>query len=650
VSMRFHSRVDGEWPRRMQDTDTTGKDNENLVRTAETNNMTRFLGVWDSVRRTRRIRRERTKRQFILEHLERRVVLDAGLTPGTSTAVNATAGTLVTGAPLVTFTDGAAPLPANDYSATIDWGDGTPLSGGTISVSGTTFTVAGSHNFAQPSTGQPGGAYTLTLEIVGDGQQMSESTTATVDGLTYGFQIPVILPIALAPVQVAAGTPTSGLGVGPFQASPLPDPTAYSAVVDWGDGSTPTAATIEATGGGAIDAETSGYTYAAAGDYTVTTTIRDTQGFVVGTGTQVIYVFNPTAAPTPSLTATAGIPTGSLAVAEIAAGPYIFVEPAVETAAASTVPLQYNLQSTYYTAVVDWGDGSPPVAASLTPSTPYTTGVTTSGHTYAQGGTYTLTLTVRDSEGVVVDMVNPAITVSDPLSGRLSPKSDTGVSQNDGITNMTTPTFIGYTAPGAIVEVFAAPAGSASQPGSLIATGTADGSGVWSATAVNQPMADGTYTITGKVVNSSGAVLAYASLGSVVIDTIGPVVESVTLSRSEATAVITYNDNLSGLDLASVSNLAFYHLSAKPLSGREGKPRLILPKSVTVTPRASATSPDVVTLAIPRKVKALRAGRYLLEINSGVSGNGVEDVAGNALVGKPEKSFGRVRLRITTMF
>ena len=521
-------------------------------RTAESDVMQRSQVIGDRPRSIRRAKAERPKLRLLVERLERRVVLDAGLSPGTATAVAATAGTLVTGAPLVTFTDGAAPLPANDYSATIDWGDGTPLSGGTISVSGTTFTVAGSHNFAQPSTGQPGGVYTLTVEIVGNGQQMSESTTATVDGLTYGFQIPVILPIALAPVQVAAGTPTSGLGMGPFQASPLPDPTAYSAVVDWGDGSPPTAATIEATGSGALEAETSGHTYAAAGDYTVTTTIRDTQGFVVGTGTQVIYVFDPTAVPTPSLTATADIPTGSLTVAEITVEPFVVIEPAFEAAAASAVALTDNLQSTYYTAVVDWGDGSPPVAASFTPLTPYVTGVTTSGHTYAQAGAYTLTVTVRDAEGVVVDLVNPTISVSVPLSGRLSPQSDTGSSQNDGITHVTMPTFFGNSSPGATVELFAAPVGSASQPGRLIATGTADGSGVWSASVPNQAMADGTYTITAEVVNSLGMVLGAASIGTIVIDTIPPVVASVTFILHAAMSETSLN--CWKLSVISVSN------------------------------------------------------------------------------------------------
>lgn len=216
-----------------------------------------------------------------------------------------------------------------------------------------------------------------------------------------------------------------------------------------------------------------------------------------------------------------------------------------------------------------------------------------------------MTLTVRDAQGVVVDMVNPTITVVDTLSGRLSPQSDTGISQNDGITSITTPTFIGDTSPGATVEVFAAPAGSASQPGRLIATGTADGSGVWSATTVNHPMADGTYTITGEAVNSAGTLLATASLGTVVVDTIGPVVDLVTFNRSKATAVITYQDNLSGLDLASISNLAFYHLSAEPLSNRVRQPRLVVPKSVSVAPGTAPTSPDVVTVVFPHRGKML---------------------------------------------
>ena len=52
------------------------------------------------------------------------------------------------------------------------------LSGGTISVSGITFTVAGSHYFAKRSAFQPpSGTHVVTVEIVGDGQQVSTTTS-----------------------------------------------------------------------------------------------------------------------------------------------------------------------------------------------------------------------------------------------------------------------------------------------------------------------------------------------------------------------------------------------------------------------------------------------------------------------------------------
>jgi PKD repeat protein len=178
-------------------------------------------------------------------------------------------------------------------------------------------------HFIHSSSAQPGGVYTVTVVIAGDGQQVSTTTSATVGGLNYGFVPSPILPIEIAPTEAIAGTPTPGLGIGPFWASPTPDPAAYSAMVDWGDGSTPTAATITGSDSGELTALTSGHTYAAAGNYTITTTIRDSQGYVVGTGNDPIYVFNPIAVPSSSLTATAGSPTGPLTVATVTAQPYI---------------------------------------------------------------------------------------------------------------------------------------------------------------------------------------------------------------------------------------------------------------------------------------------------------------------------------------
>ena len=50
------------------------------------------------------------------------------------------------------------------------------------------------------------------------------------------------------------------------------------------------------------------------------------------------------------------------------------------------------------------------------------------------------------------------------------------------------------------------------------------------------------------------------------IDTVAPVITAVSFDRFDATLTVTFQDNLSGMDLASVENSAFYHLSAKPLA------------------------------------------------------------------------------------
>ncbi len=52
---------------------------------------------------------------------------------------------------VATFTDPAGAQPPGTYTATIDWGDGTTTPG-TISLAGTTFTVAGAHTYDQEGT------------------------------------------------------------------------------------------------------------------------------------------------------------------------------------------------------------------------------------------------------------------------------------------------------------------------------------------------------------------------------------------------------------------------------------------------------------------------------------------------------------------
>src|SRR5689334_25290151 len=62
-----------------------------------------------------------------------------------------------------------------DFTATINWGDLGPTSLGTVSYSGGTYTVAGSHTYAEEAS------YSISIAVADDGGQTATITgTATV--------------------------------------------------------------------------------------------------------------------------------------------------------------------------------------------------------------------------------------------------------------------------------------------------------------------------------------------------------------------------------------------------------------------------------------------------------------------------------------
>jgi hypothetical protein len=524
------------------------------------------------------------------------------VSPGTLTGtagstITAIAGTQLALVTVATFTDGANTLPAGSYTATIDWGDGTSPTLGTITGSGV-YTVKGSHTYGQT------GAYPVQVVISGDNQQITvtELTNATVTNptITAGSALTETAGTATGTVMLATISGTS-------------DFAGYSATVNWGDGSTTTAATIGTITGVVTSA---GHIYGNPGVYTETLTVTDAQGYVVTTTTtpvQTAFTVNGlTVTPSTTIAPAAGIATGPLVVGTVTGTP--MPDPKA------------------YTAVVTWGDGA--TTDSQITFTGSVFDIPTGGHTYAQGGGYTVGIAVYDAQGYLVGSTATAINVGVTLTGtRLSPQTDSGISQNDAITNVATPTFAGSVNPGTTVEIFASPAGSTSFPGTLVASGVGDGSGVYTATNYST-LADGIYNMTAEAINTSTkTVLAAQSFGSLTVETQGPVVSSVAFNRFDATATITLTEpnGLDDLDYASITNSAFYHLSASPLSSKVHVPKVILPTSITVTPGATPNT-DVVSVVFYRG-RPIRGGLFTLTIDSGNNDDGVQDVAGNALDG-----------------
>jgi hypothetical protein len=273
----------------------------------------------------------------------------------------------------------------------------------------------------------------------------------------------------------------------------------------------------------------------------------------------------------------------------------------------------------YYSASIDWGDGSTPSAGSI--AQPLGTLTVYGSHTYAAAGHYVVVVTIqaRDLRSTftisTADVVAlPAV----PLTGSLSPASDSGASASDGITNIATPTFSGSSAPGATVQLYAARSSSGAK---LAAQTVADQQGNWSITSNH--LADGSYTFTATATapdgTAAGPIVLRSGSGSgrIVIDTSGPRVTALSTVPSSGEVILTFRDKGAGLDSLTLEDAANYSVV---LNGR------ILPiMSVFVVPGSSPTV--VLTL---RNGQALVRGSYRLRVASG----GIFDLAGNALDGE----------------
>ncbi len=210
------------------------------------------------------------------------------------------------------------------------------------------------------------------------------------------------------------------------------------------------------------------------------------------------------------------------------------------------------------------------------------------GVLYSNLGTTTITVTVI-----------PQTTNATHTTVYLEPSSDTGESDTDGITKDNTPTYYGTTIPGAQLILYAQKTGSSGGPVQVGVT-TADANGKY--TVTSSTLADGQYQFSVEAF-SNGTATGMVNAGPLLIDTVSPVVVSVVMTPKTGQIYVTYQDNSSGMDLASLTNTLNYSFTRRTTY----KPRAYkITAAKLVPPMSSPTAPVTVVLRVANGVHSPR--------------------------------------------
>ncbi len=698
------------------------------------------------------------------------IVADANLTAGAPIALVANSGVSLPPATVVgTFTDAnpGAPNADGDFSATIDWGDGSPAITGIVVATGAgAFSVEGGHSYAKPGAyttkisvqddggettlltgsatitdlgvtgstrnfttieGQATGTFVLatfedpnTLATVadvkaqlavggwGDGSPLvagiqlavqqigvdpanSEPVFEVLGSNTYAEETPPGLPDTLSVIITTLGgtttaltsppgggvtvldaklTSSNGAGIngiegnttgavllGTFsdanQGATVADFTtpSGSVVVNWGDGSAPEtlpAADIVAQGSpdGVIFAVSAAHIYAEAGTYAYTVTATESGGSVTifgGSGIIADAVLTPSPAqPIVNVVEAALFPVS------------VFSPPLFHGNVASYTDANPNSTLADFAAQIDWGDGTPLTAGTISqPGGVGTAYIVAGSHTYAESnvdsgaghpiGLFPIQVFVTNDDGARLTVVSTATVADNPivLTGILNPTSDSGLSTGTpNVTDVNQPDFLGKSEAFSHVSLFATPlAGGAPIPIGQVQAGS---DGAWNIQS-GVALLDGHYAITATAVDQFGVTHTAAPVvitTDLLIDTKGPVIDGMYFNRLNGQVDYIIKDpgaTPSGVWLPSILDAANYQLTK--VHANKAYPGKWIVTNVAAAP--DPTIANAFDVAVTFNSGAiLKGGFYLFTIRDSSSGNSsVQDLAENHLDGEFYGSF-----------
>jgi len=267
-------------------------------------------------------------------------VADAALRAA-GVSVSTAAGVKFSGR-VATFSDADPAGVVSDYTASINWGDGSPSTAGTISVAGKGFAVAGSHTYAS------GGVFQTSVTVTDAGGAKAIASSSA--GVTFTIQ-------ASEGSEFSGHLVTSGCGI------------SGTPTIEWGDG--------QKSKGAVKGSEISGsHTYAEEGNLNGAVSYEDKCG--THKVTFQAKVADAALSATGALvSATAGAQFGGEAASFSDADPAGVVSD--------------------YTANINWGDGSSSTAGTV--SVAGKGFAVTGSHTYTSGGVYQTSVTIKDAGG-----------------------------------------------------------------------------------------------------------------------------------------------------------------------------------------------------------------------------------------------------------
>ena len=284
------------------------------------------------------------------------------------------------GSPVASFADNQWRDPLGDYTATINWGDGTNAPAAVSSSDGAFLVLsAANHTYTEASTFQ----VTVTIDdsaaaSFGDPQQNSLATTSA------NVSAAALTPVAVTPLPTELkGTPLSGVVSAFTSADPLATVSDFTATIDWGDGS-PQSVGILGTSAGKTSKVTGDHTYVRdeTTPYHITVTVNEQGGAALVTTMAATVTNRPPLVTGIPVKMTKGLPFAA-PVAYIVEDLGLPAEPAGN-----------------FAATINWGDGTKPTTGTVAaiPGGDWVVG----NHTYAKSGPYTITITVKEGAFTVV--------------------------------------------------------------------------------------------------------------------------------------------------------------------------------------------------------------------------------------------------------